>query len=147
MIEVTITSRQKSLRLNRPDLRALTRHVLKKEGIQEAQISLALVDDALIAELNERYLRHAGPTDVLTFQFSQDKRPLAAEIVVSVETALRESRRRRLRPAEEIRLYVIHGLLHLCGHDDVTPAQRRRMNRRQRSLLQVWQNGRRRSAS
>jgi len=143
MIEVTITNRQKLLRLHRPDLQALTRHVLATEGFRHAEISLAFLDDARIAELNERFLHHAGPTDVLTFHFSQDDQPLAAEIVISVETAVRESRRRRLQPEDEVRLYLIHGLLHLCGFGDLTLAQRRRMHHRQRSLLQAWQKGHR----
>jgi probable rRNA maturation factor len=138
MIGVSIVDRQKSFRVDRKDLAALARRVLREEGISTAEIGLAFVNDAEIAELNERFLGHEGPTDVLTFPLSEPLQPLLAEIVVSVETARRVARTRRGRVEDELRLYVIHGLLHLCGYDDRRPDDRRRMHWRQREHLAAW---------
>jgi probable rRNA maturation factor len=104
---------------------ALVRH-----NTPTAQISVALVDDSQMAELNLRHLNHEGPTDVLTFDLrdDDDNRPagqdgpagggLEGEIVVSVDTAAREARRRGHEVDAEASLYAVHGTLHLLGYDD-----------------------------
>lgn len=89
-------------------------------------LSIVLVNDREMAELNLRYHHVAGPTDVLTFDYGDGQ----AEIIISVDHAYA-----RPRPAHELALYLVHGLLHLQGYDDHTPAQRRRMRAAERRLL------------
>jgi probable rRNA maturation factor len=89
-------------------------------------LSLVLVSDCEMAGLNLRYHHVAGPTDVLTFDYGDGQ----AEIIVSVDQAFA-----RARPERELALYVVHGLLHLNGCDDRTPAQRRRMRAAGRRLM------------
>jgi probable rRNA maturation factor len=89
-------------------------------------LSLVLVNDRQMAELNLRYHHVAGPTDVLTFDYGGGH----AEVIVSVDQAYA-----RGKPARELALYVVHGILHLAGYDDRTPAQRRRMRAAERRLL------------
>lgn len=91
-------------------------------------VSLAVVDDAAIAALHERFLRTRTPTDVLAFAYGQDPDGIAGEIVVSAETAARVARTLGEPPARELLRYCIHGLLHLCGFDDATPRARRAMH-------------------
>lgn len=127
---------QSRLPLDPAALRQLARQVLDAEGVHQADLSISLVDDAAIAALNAAYLNHLGPTDVITFPLSAPhSEPLAGEIVISVETAVREAACRGLDPTDELRLYLVHGLLHLCGYDDRDPADRRAMDARQRLLL------------
>lgn len=85
------------------------------------------MDDPTIAELHERYLGKAGPTDVLSFP--------SGEIVVSADTARREAEARGIPPLHELLLYVVHGALHLAGHDDRTPKARARMRAAERRAL------------
>ncbi len=80
------------------------------------RLSIVYLNDAEIAKLNERYLKHEGPTDVLAFSYSSQE----GEILVSGETALREATERKIEPQGELLLYTIHGLLHLMGYDDHT---------------------------
>jgi probable rRNA maturation factor len=80
-----------------------------------------------MARLHERFCGIAGATDVLTFQHG--------EIVISAQTASRHGRKFRSSLDQELRLYILHGLLHLCGYDDVTARERARMERVQCSLL------------
>jgi probable rRNA maturation factor len=78
-----------------------------------------------------------GSTDVLTFPLSETRDPpLEGEIVLSVDTARAVAERLGHEAADEAALYVIHGLLHLCGYDDRTPSQRRKMRARERYHLQ-----------
>lgn len=95
--------------------------------LQGRKVVVALVDDETIAELHERYLGVPEPTDVLSFPHG--------EIVVSGDTARREAAARGIPPLHELVLYVVHGALHLAGHDDRTPAARRRMRAAERRVL------------
>ena len=90
-------------------------------------VVVVLVDDREIARLHRRFLGMRAPTDVLTFA--------DGEIVVSAETAAREAHRRGHAPLDELLLYVVHGALHLRGHDDRTKAARARMRAAERRAL------------
>jgi rRNA maturation RNase YbeY len=116
---------------------AAVRSALRSRGCAAASISVAVVDDAEIAELHERYMAIAGPTDVLSFDLSDELSGgrLEGQVVVSVDTARREARARKLPPEQELLRYVIHGTLHLLGYDDDTAARARRMHRAEDELL------------
>jgi probable rRNA maturation factor len=94
-------------------------------------VDLHVVSDETIAPLNLRFMRHTGPTDVLSFplgEFDPERRALhAGEIVVSFETARREAAARGLPYEQEFARYCVHGFLHLLGYDDTTAAQRKAM--------------------
>jgi probable rRNA maturation factor len=89
-------------------------------------LSIALVNDREMARLNQQFHSTPGPTDVLTFDYGDGE----AEIIISVDHAFAHP-----RPARELALYLVHGILHLQGYDDHTPAQRRRMRAAERRLL------------
>jgi probable rRNA maturation factor len=121
-------------------LRRIARAALEAEQVSAATISIALVDNAEIRRLNRRHLSHDYATDVLSFLFDSDVtagagRRIDGEVVASVEMATRCAPRFDWTPAEELALYLVHGLLHLCGYDDHTAADRRTMNARQRAIL------------
>lgn len=111
------------------------REVLSREGAAPTRVSVVLLDDAGIAGPHERFLGKAGPTDVLSFRYP----PLAGapeiEVLLSVETAGREARRRGIPLRAEVARYVVHGLLHALGYRDDRPAARRRMFRVQERIL------------
>lgn len=101
-----------------------------------AKLEIALVDDQAIAELNQRYLNHAGPTDVLSFDLGEGQPGLVeGQIVASVETAQRQARRCGHPITAEVVLYCLHGTLHLLGYDDKHPDQAARMHRLEDELL------------
>ena len=123
---------------NRKLMRDVVRRVLLAEGMENAEISIALLSDARMQFINEKYLHHDGPTDVITFPYSQPgESPLAGEILVSLETAAREAARRGHTAQAEVVLYLVHGLLHLLGYDDHAPPDRRKMRRRERLHLKA----------
>lgn len=109
--------------------------VLTGEKIADAVVSVAVVDDRSIHELNRRHLQHDYPTDVLSFLFDHEHDRLEGEIVVSADTAAEQARRYQSEFADELLLYVVHGTLHLSGYDDCTPAERRSMRRLERRYL------------
>lgn len=123
-----------------PSNRAILAAVRAALGGQVVRsLGLVLSDDAYIAALHERFMADPSPTDVLTFDLRDDARDptIEGEIVVSVETACRQARRLKLPPQEETLRYFIHGVLHLLGYDDHSPAERRRMRRAENDVLQT----------
>lgn len=123
---VDVRSRQRR-KVNTRRLRQLAES-LNTTGLT---LSIVLVSDRQMAALNLQYHHVAGPTDILTFDYGEGQ----GELIISVDHAVSQARRYRSTPARELDLYVIHGLLHLRGYDDRTPAQRRRMRAAERRLL------------
>lgn len=100
-----------------------------------ATLSITLVDDQTMTDLHGRYMDQYSPTDVMTFDLADNADTVDAEIVISVDTATREAQRRGHSIADEVVLYVIHGLLHLLGYDDHTDDDARKMHERENELL------------
>ena len=93
-------------------------------GYPDAQLSILIVDDDQIAELNMTYLNHAGPTNVISFpmqegQFSDITPELLGDVVISADTADREAQDAGMEMAERFDQLLIHGILHLVGYDHV----------------------------
>ncbi len=136
MIRIDIANRQNLLPLDRRVLRRAVRTALAEAGISDAEISLAVVDDAAIRQLHLRYLGEDSPTDVLSFVLDRQGNRLEGEVIASAETASSSAPRYGHSPAEELLLYVVHGTLHLVGYRDDTRAARAAMARCQRRIVQ-----------
>jgi len=135
-IEVEISDTQGHLKVDRPALSALVRTVLSAEKRESALISIALVDNATIHTINRTHLDHDWPTDVISFPLSDPDDPiLAGELVVSAEMAAASALERDVEPQDELALYVVHGLLHLCGYDDQSERDVLLMRHREHELL------------
>src|SRR5256885_12781880 len=108
-------------------------------GLVDAELSVLLTDDEEIHELNRVFRRRVQPTDVLAFSMQEGTKvgakgatpgpELLGDVVVSVETARRQARRRRRTLATEVRELLAHGLLHLAGYDHRTSTEERTMRR------------------
>jgi probable rRNA maturation factor len=121
---------------DRTRLADVARRVLEAEGVSRAEVSIAVVDDRTIHGVNRRHLDHDWPTDVISFVLSEPgDEVLSGELIVSAETAARMARRDGVDTWTELVLYATHGLLHLCGHDDLTEAGAAAMRRREGELL------------
>jgi probable rRNA maturation factor len=136
LYRIAISNQVKSCRIDRRLVRRAIRLILKRAGIETAEISVAIVTDATIAELHEQYLGDRDPTDVLSFPLEKDDRHLEGEIVVSAETALKWADRIGWSPENELLLYVVHGTLHLVGYDDQTPSARKKMRQAEKTIFQ-----------
>jgi probable rRNA maturation factor len=133
---VSFTNPQKLLRFDSRPLRKIVRRIVRQSGIREGSLSLAVVDDATIAGLNRQYLNDPSPTDVLSFVLESSPGYLEGEVVASAETAARAARKYGWSAADELKLYLIHGVLHLVGYDDHTPRQRSLMRKQERRYLE-----------
>ncbi|MGD9647150.1 MAG: rRNA maturation RNase YbeY [Pirellulales bacterium] len=118
-------------------LRRAVRMILADAGLRDGEISVAIVDDQRIHELNRTYLDHDYATDVLSFVLEPGgpDAGMIGEIIASGDTAAREAEHYDWSTAEELLLYVVHGALHLAGHDDRTKVQAAAMRRAESEYL------------
>lgn len=149
--EIDICNRHDDNAVDLSALRAAVEHVLREEAVESAVISVTIVDNSAIHAINKEHLQHDYPTDVISFQLdwtssafdvpplSADSRSAGAsiegEIVVSYDYAQQNAAEGNWSTADEVTLYVIHGLLHICGYDDLSVAEKRIMRQRERSVL------------
>ena len=120
------------------NLKAAAQTVLEGEGVAEAKVTLAFVDNTHIHRLNKQFLDHDEPTDVLTFPYTEPgARKLEGEVVIGHGVATEYAADRGHDVGLELRLYVVHGCLHLCGYDDRTPAAATEMRAKEREYLRA----------
>lgn len=150
-----VSNRQRKVPVDGRQVGRLLRVLLDEAlGLKRAHLSVCLLDDAAMARLNETYVHHEGPTDVITFDYREGGPPIGrddlwGEICVGVEEAQRQARRYGTHWPAEVARYLVHGVLHLLGYDDQRPAARLRMKREEDRLLRqlrrrfAWENLRR----
>ena len=137
MSKISIQSPQEIVPLDRARLREIARAVLNGEVVKDYEISLVFVDNATIHRLNKQFLNHDEPTDVLSFPYSAaNAKKLEGELIMGVEIAKEQAAERGHDVQAELALYVIHGLLHLCGYDDKSRVAEKAMRERERHYLQ-----------
>jgi probable rRNA maturation factor len=126
-------------------VRVMAQRMLLHLGLESAELSVLLTDDASIRELNREYRGKDGPTDVLAFPLdtTDDERPrtptplLLGDVVVSLDTAARQARARRRSLLDEVAWLLAHGLLHLVGYDHPTARAARAMDSVTKTLVGV----------
>lgn len=158
LYRVSISNEQKSLKLDSRKLVRAARDVLRDERVAQAEISIALLDDESIHAINLEYLGHDYPPDVLSFVLEEEggERPaggsgggageirrgsgkiLSGEVLIGVDEAIRGGRKFEWPAEHEVLLYLVHGLLHICGYDDLSPSEKKIMRRREKDILALW---------
>jgi probable rRNA maturation factor len=134
--EVSIANRHPRLRLSRREVANLVHTLdashsaigIRQSAIPAGELSLVFLTDAALAQLHADFLDDPTTTDVITFEGSPALGS-AGEICVSVDTAVVYAKAHGRNFAEELTLYLVHGWLHLAGHDDLRPAKKRAMRR------------------
>lgn len=132
---ILLTDQQSDHAVDESRLVEAARGVLKDSKFTSAAISLAVVDDPTIHELNRRYLNHDSPTDVLSFVLASEDGHLEGEVVISADTAALAAVEAGWTSEAEQLLYIIHGVLHLVGYDDKTPAGESQMRSEEERYL------------
>ena len=138
-------NRQRVRPLCLPVIRRITRQLLVKAmGVTDYELGFHFVDAAEMARVNQTYLQHEGSTDVITFDHNDGDETnganpsrLHGEIFISVPDAVLQARAFSTTWTEELMRYIIHGLLHLRGYDDLQPALRRVMKREEERFLDL----------
>lgn len=141
---LAIANRQRTVSLNTRLLRRITETLLTKSlKLEDFDLSIILVRAPEMARINQTFLQHEGSTDVITFDYTDNSalapRPstlsLHGELFICIDDALAQAREFQTSWQSELARYVIHGVLHLQGFDDIRPADRRKMKLEESRLL------------
>ncbi|HVU08898.1 MAG TPA: rRNA maturation RNase YbeY [Verrucomicrobiae bacterium] len=140
---ITIANRQRTKIINSRLLKQIVDELFAELEITATEIEINLVGAKEMAKINWNFLRHEGSTDVITFDYGQKARfarvlappNLHGEIFICVDDAISQAKQFKTNWQSEIVHYIVHGILHLLGHDDLKPALRRKMKRKEDSLL------------
>ena len=149
---IEIANEQSEFDIDEERIREAITHTLEQESVVAADISVAVIDNEQIHELNRRYLSHDYATDVLSFLLDETGpetarnaegprgagKSIEGELIVSSEMASQVAKEYRWSPHDELLLYIVHGLLHLCGYDDLSESEQRIMRQREREVLAHW---------
>lgn len=134
--EIVVANRQRTRRLDRKFVEQLAQEVLADLGVESAELGLHLVSAKEMARIHEQFMNIPGSTDVITFDHgSKPPANLHGEIFISVEDAIAQAREFRTKWQSEVARYVIHGLLHLLGFDDLEPVARKKMKQAENRLV------------
>lgn len=136
---ITVTTPRGLARLSAP-IRALVTAVVRAEGRRVAEVAVVLADDDLLHRINAEWRGHDYATDVISFAYDEHEpdaatRPLRGDLLVSVDRVFVQAARYRVTPGAELARLVVHGALHLCGHDHMKVGERARMRAREDAAL------------
>ena len=141
-MNITIANRQRTKKFNTRLLKEIIAALLVKLEVRQGEIGVHLVGAAEMTGVNWQFLQHAGSTDVITFDHraavllpDHPELQLYGELFVCVDDALKQAETFRTTWTSEVVRYVVHGVLHLLGYDDLKPDLRQRMKREERRLL------------
>jgi len=163
-VEVFVADEQDAHPVDVARWEALARSVLAAEGVSgDAELALLFVDEPAIAELNQRFMGHEGPTDVLAFPIDDDdvlvgRSPdgsssgpdrgpvddvplLLGDVVVCPAVAARNAPSHAGTYDDELALLIVHGILHVLGHDHAEPEETATMQAKERELLGRFHRG------
>ena len=121
-------------------LRDQMARIAAETGVEGGNISIAIVDDAVMTTLHHDHLGSEAPTDVLTFDLRGADSPgdaIDVDVAVNLDEARRRAALRGHDPQLELLLYAVHGVLHVTGHDDHDAEAALRMHRREDALIQA----------
>ena len=124
---IEISNRQRVRKLNLRLLKEIAAATLEELKITDAELSVVIVGAKESAAMNEKFLGHEGPTDVITFDYSEKSRQLHGEVFICIEEAAKQAKEFKTSWQSELVRYVAHGILHLVGHDDLKAAARKKM--------------------
>jgi probable rRNA maturation factor len=138
-LAIDISSSVRRLSVSRARIREAAVAALKAERAKDAMLSITFVGRATMSQLNHRYLGHHGPTDVISFGLDRigKRGAVVGDVYICAEVAQENARRQDIPAGEELLRLVVHGTLHVLGHDHPTGEGRTtsRMWRRQERIL------------
>lgn len=138
MVKIIIKNFQNKIPISPKRIKITILEALHSESVKESgDITVCLVNDKKIKELNRKYLQRNNPTDVLAFNLTgrRSSGKIFADIVVSTDTAIRNAKIFKTNPLYEVYLYIIHGLLHILGYGDKNTKQRKMMQEKADNII------------
>lgn len=133
---ITVTDLQETIPLNHSQIRKQVKKILKKIRKKIRKISICFVAKEKIKKLNKKFFNSSHLTDVLSFDNSFSKQT-SWEIVICTDAAIQNAEIFKTSVDFELKLYLVHGILHLSGFDDKTLKKRKIMQKREAEILKI----------
>jgi probable rRNA maturation factor len=138
-----VRNNQKTIRCSVPTIRKTANRALEFLGKKEYQLSILLVSNDEIQELNKQYFKKNRPTDVIAFpmqsgEFSNINPDLLGDVVISVERAFEQSQELGHPFEKELDILIVHGILHLLGFEDDTKGKKDVMMKKTDEILATF---------
>jgi len=141
-MDVLIINRQRTKKINARLLKQIVEELFVELEITSAELGIHLVGAKKMAQVNWQFLQHEGSTDVITFDYSPPNSQLPSpnpqihgELFICVDDAVAQAKEFGTNWSSEMVRYLIHGVLHLLGYDDLQPDLRRAMKREENRLV------------
>lgn len=131
---INVSNQQFDLEIPAEQVQKIVRFVLNEEGQTCDEVNIYFVDTPAISQLHEEYFNDPSPTDCISFPIDQGVNSpytVLGEVFVCPATAIEYSAKHRKLPYDETTLYIVHGLLHLLGYDDISDNDRKLMHKTQ----------------
>ena len=136
-MNLAIANRQRTKKINTRLLKQIASELFAELKIAEADLGIALVSAKEMATVNWQFLQHEGATDVITFDHESTRTKLHGELFICVDMAMAQAKEFKSSWQSELVRYVVHGVLHLLGYDDLKPELRRKMKREENRLVRL----------
>ncbi|CUT02127.1 rRNA maturation RNase YbeY [Candidatus Chrysopegis kryptomonas] len=138
MTEINIANFSKKVKLPKSKILKLAKSIINEEKLNFSTLNIIFVDDKTIHEINKKFLNHDYPTDVISFDLSDDfDDEKISEIYISVDRAIEQAKVYKVTTENEIARLVAHGLLHLAGYNDSTKSEKLKMRRKESYYIKM----------
>lgn len=144
---VTFYNNQSTLKIPEGLVEQITSSVMEEFKVSSTEVIIHFVDKEKICHLHKDHFNDPSPTDCISFPLDDPYTPgiqdhsILGEVFVCPEVAIEYATKHQIDPIQETALYVIHGLLHLLGYDDLTPKDRTEMRKQEKQLLKKYLSG------
>ena len=145
-MEVLIDNRQSRHKISLKKIKQTVQVILDALDCPDSELSILIVDDPQIEELNQQYLHREGPTNVIAFAMREGDFPdlsphLLGDVVISADTAAREAENAEMSMEQRFNELIVHGILHLMGYDHETDEEEARvMEDKSQELMELVGN-------
>lgn len=127
------------IKLNKTDIHKIVSYLTKELNFTISSLNIIFISEYEIEKINKKFLNHNGSTDVITFNYF-DNKELDGEIVISVDDAQYYASKYKVSLSSELLRLVIHGILHMVGYDDQTVSDKKVMKSLENKYVKVFEN-------
>lgn len=138
-MKISIIKRDKTVNLPAPLIKKICKAVAEWEGERFDELNLFFVSKEEIGELHDEYFEDPTPTDCITFPLDgpEESYRVLGDVFICPTVAAEYAHKRGLDPVQECALYVVHGLLHLFGYDDIRESDRKVMKQAEKRYMEI----------
>lgn len=111
--------------------------LIGQENLKAGVINYIFCNDDYLLELNQKFLERNTLTDVIAFDYREEENEVSGDVFISIERTRENAIKYNQAPENELLRVIVHGLLHLCGYDDSTPAQKEEMTLKEDKYLSL----------